>query len=90
MSFHSSSHDARDERAAQGRDGARAWLEPESDRYEYRHLTLPRGTTRGQARAVLTEQADTGRWELARVRLFVGGARQVSLRRRIIRVRRTT
>ena len=86
MSSHSSSHHARDGGAAPGRQ--RATVEPD-DRYEYRHLTLPRGTTRGQARAMLTEQADTGRWELARVRLFVGGARQVSLRRRIIRVRRT-
>ena len=89
MSPHSSSHDARHGRAADGPHPARAPVEPESDRYEYRHLTLPRGTTRGQARAMLTEQADTGRWELSRVRLFVGGARQVSLRRRIIRVRRT-
>ena len=90
MSSHSSSHDARGGHRPGDHDPARAPVEPESDRYEYRHLTLPRGTTRGQARALLTEQADTGRWELSRVRLFVGGARQVSLRRRIIRVRRTT
>lgn len=68
---------------------ARLLAEPESDRYEYRHLSLPRGTTRGQARELLTEHADQGRWELSRVTLFRGGARQVRLRRRIIRVQRT-
>ncbi len=68
----------------------RLLAEPEADRYEYRHLTLPRGTSRSEARALLTEHAEYGRWELSRVTLFRGGARQVRLRRRIIRVQRTT
>lgn len=57
--------------------------------YEYRLLTLPRGTSRGDARKVLTEHAEYGRWELARVRLRLGGTRQVWLRRRIMRVQRS-
>ena len=36
--------------------------------YEYRVLTIPRSTSRGDARRMLTEQAEYGRWELARVR----------------------
>ncbi|MFZ5870672.1 MAG: DUF5703 family protein [Actinomycetota bacterium] len=56
--------------------------------YEYRVLTLPRGTTRSEARQLLTDHAEYGRWELARVRLYIGGARKVWLRRRILRVRR--
>lgn len=56
--------------------------------YEYRVLALPRGTTRSEARQLLTDHAEYGRWELARVRLYIGGARTVWLRRRILRVRR--
>ena len=56
--------------------------------YEYRVLTLPRETSRSDARQLLTEQAEYGRWELARVRLYRGGARKVWLRRRILRVDR--
>lgn len=57
--------------------------------FEFRVLTLPRGTSRGDVRQVLTEHAEYGRWELARVRLYVGGTRKVWLRRRIQRVERT-
>lgn len=57
--------------------------------YEYRMISLPRGTTRPDARRLLTEQAEYGRWELARVLLYLGGARKVWLRRRILRVERT-
>lgn len=56
--------------------------------YEYRVLLLPRGTSRTQARQLLTEHAEYGRWELARVRLYLGGRRKVWLRRRILRVPR--
>ena len=58
--------------------------------YEYRTITMPRGTSRSEARQLLTEHAEYGRWELARVRLYLGGARQVQLRRRIMRVERST
>ena len=57
--------------------------------YEYRMLRLPPSTSRGDARRMLTEQAEYGRWELARTRLFAGGERKVWLRRKAIRVRST-
>lgn len=57
--------------------------------YEYRVLSLDRTTTRGDARRLLTDEAEYGRWELARTRLYAGGARRVWLRRKIIRVRST-
>jgi hypothetical protein len=57
--------------------------------YEYRVLKFPRTTSRADARKVLTEFAEYERWELSKVRLYAGGARQVWLRRRIIRVQRT-
>ena len=57
--------------------------------YEYRVLTIGSTTSRSAARRLLTEEAEYGRWELARTRLFAGGARKVWLRRKIIRVRST-
>ncbi|RYV52666.1 DUF5703 family protein [Pengzhenrongella frigida] len=57
--------------------------------YEYRMVRLPPSTSRGEARRMLTEEAEYGRWELARTRLFPGGARKVWLRRKAIRVRST-
>lgn len=60
-----------------------------SRQYEYRVLTIPRGTTRSDARKMLTDEAEYGRWELARTLLYTGGDRKVWLRRRIIRVRST-
>jgi Family of unknown function (DUF5703) len=57
--------------------------------YEYRVLNLPRSLSRGRVRAMLTELAEQGHWELAFVRLHEGGSRRVWLRRRIIRVVRT-
>jgi hypothetical protein len=53
--------------------------------YEYRLLYLPRGTSRGAARRVLTDWAEYGHWELARLRLYADGSRRVWLRRKIIR-----
>lgn len=57
--------------------------------YEYRVIRLPAAVSGAQARALLVEHAEYGRWELARVRLMRGGSRTIWLRRRIIRVRRT-
>ena len=57
--------------------------------YEYRLLMIPRGTTRSEARRLLTEHAEYGHWELARLRLHADGSRRVVLRRRVIRVART-
>lgn len=57
--------------------------------YEFRRMTIPRGTSRGSARRQLADQAEYGHWELARLRLFPDGTRTAVLRRRIIRVIRT-
>lgn len=57
--------------------------------YEYRVLTLPRSLSRNDTRRLLTDEAEYGRWELARTVLYVGGERKVWLRRKIIRVRST-
>jgi len=54
--------------------------------YEYRTVTLPRELSRGDVRKLLTEEAEYGRWELARTRLYLGGTRRVWLRRRAMRV----
>lgn len=57
--------------------------------YEVKVLTLPRTTSRNDVRQLLTEEAEYGKWELTRLRLYVGGYRKVWLRRRIIRVQST-
>lgn len=57
--------------------------------YEYRVVHLPRDVSVGDARRFLTDEAEYGRWELARSSLYLGGERRVWLRRRIIRVRST-
>lgn len=53
--------------------------------YEYMQLYLPRGTSCGAARQLLTDHAEYGQWELARVRLYPDGSRRAWLRRMIIR-----
>ncbi len=55
---------------------------------EWRVVDIPRDVTRSEARAMLTEQAEYGKWELARTQRFIGGARRVWLRRRTMRVNR--
>ena len=57
--------------------------------WEYREVSLPRGTGRDAARAALVEAAELGRWELARLRLYPDGRRKAWLRRRILRATRT-
>ena len=57
--------------------------------YEVRQISLPRGTSRAQARRVLTDLAEYDKWELARLRLYPDGSRRIWLRRRVIRVART-
>jgi hypothetical protein len=54
--------------------------------YEFHDLLLPRGTSRGSARRMLTDHAEYGHWELARLRMFPDGTRKVTLRRRILRI----
>lgn len=57
--------------------------------YEYRQFSLPRETSRDTARSVLTEYAEYGHWELARLRLSPDGTRKIWLRRKVMRVTRT-
>jgi hypothetical protein len=57
--------------------------------YSYLVLHLPRGTPREVARRILTNHAEYGHWELARLRLYADGSRKATLRRQIIRVTRT-
>jgi hypothetical protein len=57
--------------------------------YAYMVVNLPRGTSREAARRILTDHAEYGEWELARLRLFADGSRKVTLRRRVIRAVRT-
>ena len=52
-------------------------------------MVLGRGADRAELHQQLTDAAEYGKWELARTRVYVGGARKVWLRRRIIRVART-
>jgi hypothetical protein len=55
--------------------------------YEFQRFQLPRTMGRSAVRRLLTERAEYGGWELARLRLYADGTRKVELRRRIIRVR---
>ncbi|WP_136519817.1 MULTISPECIES: DUF5703 family protein [Cellulomonas] len=68
--------------------GRKDWV-TQGGQWEYRVLTIPRTTSTGDARRLLTDEAEYGRWELARTRLYAGGERRVWLRRKIIRVRST-
>jgi hypothetical protein len=65
-----------------------AWV-AQGGHYEFRIVTLPRSTSRVDACQLLTDEAEYGRWELARTRLYAGGERRVWLRRKIIRVEST-
>ncbi len=64
-------------------------MERRKSTWEYRELSFPRGTSREDARVALTGAAETGHWELDRLRLLIDGRRQVRLRRRVYRVVRT-
>ncbi|MEV0619521.1 DUF5703 family protein [Nonomuraea sp. NPDC050404] len=57
--------------------------------YSYMDIFIPRDLTREAARQLLTEHAEYGRWELARVRVYSDGSRHVRLRRKVMRVRST-
>lgn len=57
--------------------------------YELRIVTIEPNFTRQEAKRLLTDEAEYGRWELDRTRLYMGGKRKVWLRRRIMRVGRT-
>jgi hypothetical protein len=50
--------------------------------WEFAPLRIPPGTSRSAAATMLSLQADTGGWELARLQLHADGTRHVVLRRR--------
>ncbi len=56
---------------------------------ETRIVVIPANVSRSDARKLLADEAEYGKWELARVQRYRGGARRVWLRRRAMRVRRT-
>ncbi len=62
---------------------------PASSRTQWRVVDIPRDIARQETAQLLSEQAEYGRWELARTVIFVGGARRVWLRRRAMQVDRT-
>ncbi len=62
---------------------------PPSSHTQWRVVDIPRDIERHETAQLLSEQAEYGRWELARTVIFVGGARRVWLRRRTMRVERT-
>ncbi|HLR55822.1 MAG TPA: DUF5703 family protein [Actinomycetales bacterium] len=55
-----------------------------------RVVTIDPNITRQETKELLTDEAEYGRWELDRTRLYMGGKRKIWLRRRIMRIRRTT
>jgi hypothetical protein len=57
--------------------------------YSYLVVYIPRGITRDAASRILTDHAEYGRWELARLRLNPDGSRKATLRRQVIRAVRT-
>ncbi len=57
--------------------------------YEIERMRLDRSLSRNAVRQLLTEQAEYGGWELARLRRYRDGTRDVWVRRKIIRVANT-
>ncbi|UPK73156.1 DUF5703 family protein [Nocardioidaceae bacterium SCSIO 66511] len=57
--------------------------------YEFKRFWVSREHSRSSVRRLLTEAAEYGGWELARLRMFPDGRRRITIRRKIIRVART-
>ncbi|MBA2740344.1 MAG: hypothetical protein H0U47_11885 [Nocardioidaceae bacterium] len=57
--------------------------------YEFERFWLPRTHSRTAVRRLLTDHAEYGGWELDRLRLLPDGRRKVTMRRKIIRIRRS-
>ena len=56
--------------------------------WEFEDVVLPRELSRNLVTRILVERAETGGWELDRLRIGPDGARRVLLRRKIIRQQR--
>ncbi|HUW79246.1 MAG TPA: DUF5703 family protein [Candidatus Nanopelagicaceae bacterium] len=57
---------------------------------EYYTLTLPSTVSRNAVHQILVEEAEKNHWTLDRVQILPSGRRIIRLRRRIMRVVRTT
>ncbi|MDQ0801183.1 DUF5703 family protein [Arthrobacter sp. SLBN-112] len=57
--------------------------------YEYLVLTISPEDSLPEARRLLVEHSEYGKWELERSKLYVGGGRRFWLRRRVMQVQRT-
>ncbi|MCC9174651.1 MULTISPECIES: DUF5703 family protein [Arthrobacter] len=58
--------------------------------YEYLVVSVDPNESLPDARRRLVEHAEYGKWELHRSRIYSGGGRRFWLRRRVLRVQRTT
>ncbi len=54
--------------------------------YQIERVRLGRHISRRAVRQLLTDQAEYGGWELARLRRYADGSREVWMRRKIIKV----
>lgn len=57
--------------------------------YEVTKVRLDRTMPRGEVRKLLTDHAEYGGWELARLRRYRDGTRDVWIRRKVIRAANT-
>lgn len=57
--------------------------------WEFETVVYPGDFSRGAVRRLLVERAETGGWELSRLRIRPDGSRAVVLKRKIIRQRRS-
>lgn len=57
--------------------------------YQVEKVRLSRDLSRGAVRRLLTDHAEYGGWELARLRRYRDGTREVWIRRKIIKVAST-
>lgn len=64
-----------------GKSGTQVWA-PAGAEWDYAPVRIPADVTRSMAATLLSMQAETGGWELARVLVHADGSRRVWLRRR--------
>ena len=57
--------------------------------WEIREVPLPSRVSRVEARELLTELAEYGRWELVRTRIYPNGVKRMWEKKRIQKVERT-
>lgn len=57
--------------------------------WEIREVPLPLKSSRQEAKNILTELAEYGRWELVRTRIYPNGIRRMWVKKKIMRVERT-